>query len=186
VFSLPRIRIPPVSFALQLHLLLRSAYALRIQPEWAWWKTCSQRYLTLTVKPARSCLVVTSYIVENASIILEHDKTLRTVWTCMYPTSDSGHLVVYRIVVPTDTSFSGWPSELFFVCVFFRLLLLLRPCVLHFIFIEQDRPRPRTPCPEHAFSCPIERQKRHQAPMWCRGQSMHRKLPKELKRGRPS
>ena len=50
---------------------------------------------------------------------------LRTVWTCMYPTSDSGHLVVYRIVVPTDTSFSGWPSELFFVCVFFRLLLLL-------------------------------------------------------------
>jgi hypothetical protein len=27
------------------------------------------------------------------------------------------------------------------------------------IFIEQDRPRPRTPCPEHAFSCPIERQK---------------------------
>jgi len=24
--------------------------------------------------------------------------------------------------------------------VFFRLLLLLLPCVLHFIFIEQDRP----------------------------------------------
>ena len=54
-------------------------YALRIQPEWAWWKTCSQRYLTLTVKPARSCLVVTSYIVENASIILEHDKTTNSV-----------------------------------------------------------------------------------------------------------
>jgi hypothetical protein len=54
--------------------------------------------------------------------------------------------------------FSGWPSE-FSLCVFFRLLLLLLPCVLHFIFIEQDRPRPRTPCPEHAFSCPIERQK---------------------------
>jgi len=42
-----------------------------------------------------------------------------------------------------------------------NLKLLLLPCVLHFIFIEQDRPRPRAPCPEHAFSCPIERQKRH-------------------------
>jgi len=31
--------------------------------------------------------------------------------------------------------------------------MLLPPCVrmLHFIFIEQDRPRPRTPCPKHAF-----------------------------------
>jgi len=43
-----------------------------------------------------------------------------------------------------------------YVCVFFRLLL---PGMLHFIFIEQDRPRTRPPCPEHAFSCPIERQK---------------------------
>jgi hypothetical protein len=46
--------------------------------------------------------------------------------------------------------------------VFFLLLLLL-PCVLHFIFIEQDRPRRARPCPEHAFSRPIERQKRHWA-----------------------
>jgi len=53
-------------------------------------------------------------------------------------------------------------SRFFFVCVFrllLLLLLLLLPCVLHFIFIEQDRPRPRTPCPEHVFSCPIGRQK---------------------------
>jgi len=49
-----------------------------------------------------------------------------------------------------------------FVCVFRLLqLLLLLPCVLHFIFFEQDRPRTRTPCPEHALSCHIERQKRH-------------------------
>ena len=56
--------------------------------------------------------------------------------------------------------YSVWPAE-FSLCVFFRLmLLLLLPCVLHFIFIEQDRPRTRPPCPEHAFSCPTERQKR--------------------------
>jgi len=48
----------------------------------------------------------------------------------------------------------------FFYCCFDWLLLLL-PRVLHFIFIEQDRPRPCTPSPQHAFSCPIERQKRH-------------------------
>jgi len=33
------------------------------------------------------------------------------------------------------------------------------PCVLHFIFIEQDRPRPRAPSPEHTFLSPIKRQK---------------------------
>ena len=46
--------------------------------------------------------------------------------------------------------FSGWPSEF----SFFRLLLLLLllPCVLHFIFIEQDRPRPAPSTRPHVLS----------------------------------
>ena len=85
-----------------------------------------------------------------------------SAWKFLLPAGSTGLTAECAAQVTLhQLHFSGWPSE-FSLCVFFRLLLqLLLPCVLHFIFIEQDRPRPRTPCPEHAFSCPIEHQKRH-------------------------